>query len=92
MKSNPANDIPDHTWYFLKDGAHKHNIRALRDAVYSLIKMTTQKTAEQSRANNRNDMPFQCLDMVKWVVICEAVALVLSGELDKLDDGGKNGR
>lgn len=92
MKSNPANDIPDHTWDFLKDGAHKHNIRALRDAVYSLIKMTTQKTAEQSRANNRNDMPFQCLDMVKWVVICEAVALVLSGELDKLDDGGKNGR
>lgn len=92
MKSNPANDIPDHTWDFLKDGAHKHNIRALRDAVYALIKMTTQKTAEQSRANNRNDMPFQCLDMVKWVVICEAVALVLSGELDKLDDGGKNGR
>ena len=92
MKSNPANDIPDHTWYFLKDGAHKPNVRALRGAVYSLIKMTTQKTAEQSRANNRNDMPFQCLDMVKWVVICEAVALVLSGELDKLDDGGKNGR
>lgn len=92
MKSNPANDIPDHTWDFLKDGAHKPNIRALRDAVYSLIKMTAQKTAGQSRANNRNDMPFQCLDMVKWVVICEAVALVLSGELDKLDDGGKNGR
>lgn len=51
-----------------------------------------KKTAGQSRANNRNDMPFQCLDMVKWVIICEAVALMQSGELDKLDDGGKNGR
>ena len=54
--------------------------------VNTLIKMTTQKTAGQ-RDNKPNDVPFESLEMLKWAIICEAVALVLSGDLDKIEVG-----
>lgn len=82
MKENPANAIKDSMWDFLKDGSHEANIEGLKDGVYTLIKMTTQKDAGQrGKAGN---VPFDMLEMVKWQIICEATALVLSGELDKL--------
>lgn len=83
--NNPANDIKDSMWDFLKDGKQEPNIEALKDGVYTLIKMTTQKDAGQ-RGTSEN-VPFAMLDIVKWQIICEAVALVLSGKLEGLEDG-----
>ena len=75
---NPANDLKDSMWDFLKDGHHEANIPALKDAVYTLIGMTTQKDAGQ----RGKGIPFEMLDIVKWQIICEATALVLSGKLE----------
>lgn len=77
--NNPANDLNDSMWDFLKDGKHEANIHALKDAVYTLIGMTTQKDAGQ----RGKGIPFEMLDIVKWQIICEATALVLSGRLDE---------
>lgn len=82
---NPANSIKDSMWDFLKDGHQVADIKALKDSVYNLIQMTTQKTAGQ-RANQPNHISFEVLELLKWQIICEAVALVLSGELDKLEE------
>ena len=75
MKENPANAI--------KDSSHEANIEGLKDGVYSLIKMTTQKDSGQR--GKAGHVPFYLLEMVKWQIIREATALVLSGELDKLE-------
>ena len=40
---NPANVIKDTMWYFLMDKGQKANIPALKESVYRLIQMTTQK-------------------------------------------------
>jgi len=77
--NNPANDLKDSMWDFLKDGKHEANIPALKDAVYTLIGMTTQKDAGQ----RGKGFPFEMLEIVKWQIICEATALVLSGRLDE---------
>lgn len=82
--NNPANELKDSMWDFLKDGKQEANITALKDAVYTLIQMTTQKAAGQRK--DSKGVPFEILDMVKWQIICEAVCLVLSGKLDGLED------
>lgn len=82
--NNPANELKDSMWDFLKDGKQEANITALKDAVYTLIQMTTQKDAGQRK--DSKGVPFEILDMVKWQIICESVCLVLSGKLDGLED------
>lgn len=81
---NPTNEIKDSMWNFLKDGEQKGDVKALKDAVYTLIQMTTQKNAGQREAGK--NVPFEILDLLKWQIICEATALVLSGELDRLEE------
>ena len=78
--------MDDSMWNFLKNGKQKSNIPVLKNLVNTLIKMTTQKTAGQ-RDDKPNDVPFESLEMLKWAIICEAVALVLSGDLDKIEVG-----
>ena len=58
----------------------KANIPALKENVYTLIAMTTQKTAGQKRGIDWGE-----LDMVLMSIVIEATALVLSGELDKIE-------
>ena len=82
---NPANEIQDGMWDFLKDGKQKANVKALKNAVYTLIGMSTQKTAGQ-RSNKPKDMSFEMLELLKWQIVCESVALVLSGKLDGMED------
>lgn len=82
--NNPANELKDSMWDFLKDGKQEANITALKDAVYTLIQMTTQKDAGQRK--DSKGVPFEILDMVKWQIICESVCLVLSGKLDGLEE------
>ncbi len=82
---NPANKIDDGMWDFLKDRKQKTNVKALKNAVYTLIGMSTQKTAGQ-RSNKPKDMSFEVLELLKWQIVCESVALVLSGKLDSMED------
>ena len=85
MDTNPANAIKDTMWTFLMDKGQQANIPALKEYVYDLIKMTTQKTAGQ-RATAKKDIPWEQLDMTLMSIAIEATALVLSGELDKLTE------
>ena len=85
MDTNPANAIKDTMWKFLMDKGQQANIPALKEYVYDLIKMTTQKTAGQ-RATAKTDIPWEQLDMTLMSIAIEATALVLSGELDKLTE------
>ena len=55
MKNNPANTIKDTMWHFLIDEGQKANIEALKEAVYDLIGMTTQKNAGQRKAKKDID-------------------------------------
>ena len=85
MKQNPANAIKTTMWKFLMDKGQKENIPALKEYVFDLIKMTTQKTAGQRRAT-KNDISWDELDMTLMSIVIEATALVLSGRLDELKD------
>lgn len=80
MQNNPANKLKDFMWQFIMDKGQKANIPALKENVYTLIAMATQKTAGQKKG-----IPWEELDMVLFSVIVEATALVLSGELDKIE-------
>ena len=85
MKENPANAIKDTMWTFLMDKGQKANIPALKEYVYDLIQMTTQKTAGQDGYKKSKHINFDELDMTLFSIVIEATALVLSGELDKLE-------
>ena len=84
MKENPAKAIKSTMWKFLMDNGQASNIPALKEYVYDLVKMTTQKTAGQ-RKTAKDDMPWEQLDMTIMSIVIEATALVLSGDLDKLE-------
>lgn len=84
MKTNPANEIKDMMWGFLMDKGQEANIPALKERVYDLIQMTTQKDAGQRGIKSHID--WDELNMTLWCIVCEATALVLSGKLDRLEE------
>ena len=81
MKKNPANQIKDTMWAFLMDHGQQANIPALKEYVYDLIGMTTQKTAGQRKS--KHDIDWGELDMTLMSIVIEATALVLSGDLER---------
>ena len=81
MKKNPANQIKDTMWAFLMDHGQQANILALKEYVYDLIGMTTQKTAGQRKS--KHDIDWDELDMTLMSIVIEATALVLSGDLER---------
>lgn len=83
MDFNPANGLKDAMWSFLMDKGQKSNVPALKEYVYDLIQITTQKDAGQR--GNRKNIDWKELDMIVWAIVCEATALVLSGDLDSLE-------
>lgn len=80
MKHNPADKIKDTMWQFLMTGNQKSNIPMLKEAVYDLIGMTTQKTAGQRKI--KEHISWDDLDMTIMTIVIEATCLVLSGDLD----------
>ena len=54
MKNNPANVVKDTMWHFLIDGTQRGNAKALKEAVYDLIGMTTQKKKSLKEAGKIN--------------------------------------
>ena len=83
MKTNPADTLKDTMWTFLMTHGQKENIPALKEYVYDLIKVTTQKDAGQR--GKTGNIPFDHVDMIMFSIVCEATALVLSGRLDELE-------
>ena len=86
MIYNPANLLKDTMWGFLMEKGQKANIPALKEYVYDLIQATTQKTGGQDGYKKKEHINFEDVDMIMFSIVCEATALVLSGELDKLGD------
>lgn len=80
MQNNPANNLKNFMWQFLMDKGQKANIPALKENVYTLIAMATQKTAGQKKGINWSE-----LDMVLMSIVIEATALVQSGVLDEIE-------
>lgn len=69
-------------WAMLQRGGQKSNIPLLRELVGQWVQMTTQQTAGQRGGKG---LSWDNLDRVKMGILCEAVALVLSGDLDRLE-------
>lgn len=74
----------DTMWSFLQMGGMKSDIPSLKEHCMMLRQMLMQKTAGQRR-DKKSDIPFDHLDTVKNIIVVEAMALVLSGDLDKLE-------
>ena len=84
MVTNWQEEQFDVMWSFLQKGGMKSNIPCLKEHCMMLRQMMMQKTAGQ-RENKKNDIPFEHFDTIKNNIVIEAMALVLSGDLDKID-------
>ena len=84
MVANWQEEQFDVMWSFLQKGGMKSNIPCLKEHCMMLRQMLMQKTAGQ-RENKKNDIPFEHFDTIKNNIVIEAMALVLSGDLDKID-------
>ena len=74
----------DTMFSFLQMNQQKSNASQLKKAIQDLIKMMTQKTAGQKIATKDIDLE-ENFDMAIITIVCESVALYLSGKLDKIE-------
>lgn len=84
MVKNWQEEQFDVMWSFLQKGGMKSNIPCLKENCMLLRQMMMQKTAGQ-RGDKKTDIPFEQFDTIKNNIVIEAMALVLSGDLDKLE-------
>lgn len=73
-------------WEMLDKCQRSADPSALENHVNELIHMAKQKTAGQNRSDNRKDIPFELLDLIKWSIICEACYLVLDERWDQVKE------
>ena len=81
MKMDPTPMEDFSMWAAFKSGGQKANIPLLKELVMQWIGMATQKDAGQRGVKN---ISWDNMERVKMGILCEAVALVLSGKLDEL--------
>ena len=74
-------------WAAFRNGGQRSNIPALKELVRQWIQLATQKTAGQ---RGGKDLSWDNLERIKMGILCEAVALVLSGMLDKVEEENQN--
>ena len=74
-------DAGHHVELYADGWAESHNYPALKEACMELRQMLMQKTAGQ-RKDRLKDLSWENLERVKVTIICEAMALVLSGEYE----------
>lgn len=79
MDPTPIEDFS--MWAALKSGGQQANIPLLKELVTQWIRMATQKDAGQ---HGGKSLSWDNLERIKMGILCEAVALVLSGQLDAL--------
>ncbi|MDO4281330.1 MAG: hypothetical protein Q4C56_06835 [Peptococcaceae bacterium] len=73
-------------WGFLEMGAQRANYPRLHAACLDLRQLMTQKTAGQRPYAKAREVNFDDLEMIKNTIIIEALALVLSGEMEDRND------
>lgn len=73
-------------WKMLEKSQRSADPSALEGHVNELIHMARQKTAGQNRSDNRKDIPFELLDLIKWMIICKACYLVLDERWDQVKE------
>jgi len=83
LKYNPAEQL-SMMWDFLKMGNQRANIPLLKEYVFDLIQLMTQKTAGQR--GNKADISFDDIETIKNCIVIEAMSLVLSGKLEDIKD------
>lgn len=74
----------DTMWNFLMIGGQKSNIPALKEHLETLRNAMLQKTAGQ-RKDKPKDVDFDDIPTLCNCIVIEAMALYLSGDLDKLE-------
>lgn len=72
-------------WAHLKQGGQKANVKYLKECCSDLETMLMQKTAGQ-RENKPKDIDWNRLDGILVSIICETMALHLSGKLDQIKE------
>lgn len=91
MDAKPLEDFA--MWAMLQPGGQKGNVQGLKSFVHDWITMATQKNAGQR--NGSKGIPWEAgskavswdnLERVKMGILCEAVALVLSGKLNNIPE------
>lgn len=75
----------DMMWSFLMMGSQKADYPALKEACMDLQQMMVQKTAGQ-RKDKKKDLPWTGFEQVVRRIVIEALALVLSGEWERMED------
>lgn len=75
----------DMMWSFLMMGGQKADYPALKEACMDLRQMMMQKTAGQ-RKDRKKDLPLTEFEQVVRCIVIEAMALVLSGEWERMED------
>lgn len=75
----------DMMWSFLMMGGQKADYPALKEACMDLRQMMMQKTAGQ-RKDMKKDPPWTELEQVMRCIVIEAMALVLSGEWERMEE------
>ncbi len=77
----------DTIFTFLEHGNQKANISEYKRAIKDLITMMRQKNSGQIKKNKESINWNENFDMTIITIVCESVALYLSGELNKLEKG-----
>ena len=75
----------DLMWNFLKFGAQKPNVAALKEHCELLRRLMLQKTGGQDRTGNKGDVDINDTGTIINCIVIESMCLYLSGELDKLE-------
>ena len=81
---NPADVLKDPMWQMYQTFGQKADIPRLKEYVYALIQMATQKNAGQRKGKGLSVE--ENLHMALWGIVIEACALVQSGILDDLEE------
>ena len=83
IKNKVRKDELNTMFSFLMMGNQKSNIPQLKEFCKDLINAMTQKTAGQSKYGKQT-VDWNEIDMIINGIVIEALALYLSGDLDKL--------
>lgn len=75
----------DMMWSFLLMGGQKSNIPAMKEHCAALQQAMLQKTGGQEKYKKAADVDFDDIPTLLNCIVIEAMALYLSGDLDKLE-------
>ena len=80
----------DMMWSFLMMGNQEANIPALKENLDLLRQAMIQKTAGQRKDDPGHYVSFDDIGTICNIIVCETMALYLSGGLDRLEELEKN--